>query len=246
MTAEVTPDVSRFLGTIAGSPFIEIFLVRVKNAMGQLEAAGISPRAVSPQTLSPLIERAYLEDDDSMGDRWASLLANAASGKRDVRPSFPGILRKLEPTAAGLLDAIYQSHMQLAPQLRPYLMAKISGEIELLGLTNAEFESHMDCLARLRLISARQVTGPDIKPQSVSLTEFGLAFVKACRPLGRPDPQIVWTDRRALQRHIHDRERRRAEKAVQRAVEPLTKHTHNTQEASDYVPHAHRPGSMVT
>jgi hypothetical protein len=86
--------------------------------MKQLEEVGMNPTAVPMRTLAPLMDHGTLEDDPEMGKRWASLLANAASGERDVPPSFASVLRDLEPAQARILDHVYQIMMQISPALR--------------------------------------------------------------------------------------------------------------------------------
>ncbi len=74
-----------------------------------LAEAGLTGHVVPDKTLMPLLEFAGLEDEenDPMLDRWAALLANAASdGTPDVPPSFPDILRQLEPAEAQELDRL--------------------------------------------------------------------------------------------------------------------------------------------
>jgi hypothetical protein len=65
-----------------------------------------------------LMDGGTLEDDEEMAERWASLLANVAGGARDVPPSFASVLRDLEPEQARILDHVYQTMMQIAPELR--------------------------------------------------------------------------------------------------------------------------------
>src|SRR4051812_2714567 len=91
----VTPELSRFMGTIAGSARLQVgelvgdevkfwrfrrSLKHAEKAKKLLDDAGIEPHAVPFRTLVPLIESASLDDDESMTDRWAALLANAATG----------------------------------------------------------------------------------------------------------------------------------------------------------------------
>lgn len=112
VTEDVTPEVSEFLAVVLGSPGVDLSEMAAeqvrawrfkreikfaKKAMQQLDDGGIDATPVPMRTLVPLLEGATLEDDEGMSDRWASLLANAASGKRDVPPSFPSVLRELEP-----------------------------------------------------------------------------------------------------------------------------------------------------
>jgi hypothetical protein len=232
MAEEVTPEVSRFMGTVAGSPSLEVGeliaeqirawrfqreIKHVKKAMKQLDDAGMSPSAVPLRTLAPLIEGGSLESDDSMSDRWASLLANAASGERDVPPSFPGVLRELEPVQAQLLDQTYDLSMQIAPDLRHTHGLDRRSLLRGMGLTVEEYAYHVDNLIRLRLVrSLSTLQGDDSRV--VALTEFGRAFVRACRPPAQPDPPIQYSDREELAAIVRrNQERWASEEAASRA-----------------------------
>jgi predicted O-methyltransferase YrrM len=159
---EVTPEITAFMGTVAGTPSFqlgelvgdEIKLWRFKpnlrhaqRAKEMLDAAGLQAHQVPFRTLVPLIESASLEDDDELTERWAALLANAASGQQHVPPSFPNVLRELEPTQAQLLDRLYQATMSMAPELRRTagITAKAPGD------TTPDLDYHADNLRRLRL-----------------------------------------------------------------------------------------------
>lgn len=232
VAGEVTPEVSRFMGTVAGAPSIEISeliaehirawrfkreVKHVKKAMKQLEDAGMSPKAIPMRTLAPLIEGGSLEDDESLVDRWASLLANAAGGSQDVPPSFPNVLRELDPAAARVLDVVYAQNMSLAPEIRDEFSVVMKEQMrDVLGLTKEAFAFHIDNLMRLRLVEpARVWATTDEDRRTVRLTEFGRAFVRACRPPSQPDPPIEWHDAEALRKHIADRQAREAAESVE-------------------------------
>src|ERR1039458_10324718 len=206
---EVTPEIGHFMGAVMGSPGLELGelvtdqirawrfkrgIRYVQRAMKQLEDAGMNPKIVPMRTLAPLMDGGNLEDDDEMAGRWASLLANAASGEREVPPSFASVLRDLEPEQARIVDHVYQTMMQIAPELRRQNlgMARM-GIVAELELSNKNLEYHLDNLIRLRLI--RRPSGViDDELEMVTLTEFGRAFVRACRPPSQPDPPVRFTD----------------------------------------------------
>ena len=81
----------------------------VGKAQALLSQRGIEPAKVSLKTLVPILEFGSLEEDESMQDRWAALLANAAdpTPETSVPPAFPDILRQLSPEDAMVLDRIY-------------------------------------------------------------------------------------------------------------------------------------------
>jgi hypothetical protein len=223
---EIAPEVGRFMGTVAGSPAFEVGelvaehvrawrfkreIKHVTKAMKQLEDAGMDPHAVPMRTLAPLIDGGSLEDDEPMVDRWASLLANAAGGNQNVPPSFPYVLRELEPAQARLLDVIYDLMMQLAVEFRPaFGLRRQALDDKGFALTEQEFTYHADNLVRLRLVRPLGGGAHEDEFKVIGLTEFGRAFVRACRPPSQPDPPIRWRDRETLQKEINERDRREA------------------------------------
>lgn len=82
------------------------------QAQSMLQQAGIEPRQVSWKVLIPLLQGVEMEDPDSheMHERWAAMLARAASGdpENDVLPSFPRILAELSPAEVALLEELYR------------------------------------------------------------------------------------------------------------------------------------------
>ena len=91
-------------------------------------AAGFEPRQIPIKALFPLLDGASLEDDDSMQDRWAALIANAANpaASVDVKPAFAGILKSLSPQEAGLLSAIYDTAVgELHEEEKPHAFGAV-------------------------------------------------------------------------------------------------------------------------
>ena len=62
-----------------------------RRAKQLLDDAGLQAHEVRPGVLVPILEGAALADDDeALQDRWAALLANAATKPADaIPPSFP-------------------------------------------------------------------------------------------------------------------------------------------------------------
>ncbi|MDO7884296.1 Abi-alpha family protein [Hymenobacter cheonanensis] len=60
----------------------------------------------------PLLEGASLQEEPTLADKWAALLANAADPAQRVavQPSFADVLRQLTPTDAQVLEFIYAEH----------------------------------------------------------------------------------------------------------------------------------------
>ena len=91
---------------------------RLKNQLRMLgkvqrmiQEADTIVRTVPLRTLLPLLEGAALEDDESLSDKWAGLLASAASSEdsESIHPSFARILSEISPREAIILDKLYQA-----------------------------------------------------------------------------------------------------------------------------------------
>jgi hypothetical protein len=73
-----------------------------------IEDSGIEPQLVADKIGIPLLMAAPLEDDPGLQELWACLLANAATIRGSVEPSFVEILKQLSPQEAKLVDLFYQ------------------------------------------------------------------------------------------------------------------------------------------
>lgn len=179
----------------------------VGKAQKFAEDAGFDPGVVNLKVLVPLLEAGSLEDDadtddaERMTDRWAALLANASHANREdeVLPSFPEVLRQLTPVEAKLLDAIYDVAMRFTRKERANHGADGEALRASVGVAEASFSTHIDNLYRLRLAAAPAVglaftDNPETRYQLsgytvICLTDFGNAFVRACRPPGGSSAQ---------------------------------------------------------
>ena len=105
------------LQKLCGPAFDEIGLMlqdrarvyRLKNQLrmlgkveDMLKNARTKVRAVPLRTLLPLIDGASLEDDENLTDKWAGLLASAASSEEaeSTHPGFRKILSEMSPREA--------------------------------------------------------------------------------------------------------------------------------------------------
>lgn len=220
--AKAIEPVADLLHKLLGPSFDEFGLAlgdvarhyRIKNAVSWLGKtrkiladAGINPHTVSPKVFLPMLEGASLEDAEELQDRWAALLANAASSESNsVMPSFPHILSELTPDEVKFLDAAYDEILEdeeteiarihkempgLTTEPHPEMEIRLERwkELPLILLGNLE---------RVGLVSRNSDFGPTdhYDEQTVNvfgtinhfyLSPFGRAFVRACRaPIPRP------------------------------------------------------------
>lgn len=92
------------------------------STKAHLEATQTEPIQIPDYIALPLIETATLIDDESLQEKWAWLLANAAmpDATLPVSPLFPKILANLSPREAKFLDVIFDySIAQIAIKIEP-------------------------------------------------------------------------------------------------------------------------------
>lgn len=200
-----------FLGKILGPPAEDVGLLlrdqvhnfRFKNqvkiltkARAFLDEQGIQPQKVPLKTLAPILEFGSLEEDESMIEKWAALLASAAdpASTSKVQPSFPEILKQLSAREAVILDTIFA--MVIKEQIPRAEWSNRGARREpvkqIARLEDEEYEISIDNLYRLRLCAppAIQLAFLDNKDARfqlrdksvVCLTEFGFAFATSCQP----------------------------------------------------------------
>lgn len=159
-----------------------------------LAEAGVPLQYVELKVLLPIAEGASLEEEEGMTERWARLLASAASSS-NVRPAFPRILAELTAAEALLLDHI--ADLPTGAYIsreggEPVRMAGLHGIEALgnaLGWSDSDIRLSIDNLVRLRLatLSSPSLDDMNDKPMRVQgyqvpgLTDLGEAFVTACR-----------------------------------------------------------------
>lgn len=101
----------------------QVKLRRFKNQITILEKAqeflnnkGFDPKQLNLKVLAPMIEQSSLEEDETLQDKWAKLIANTLSEDRQVRleQNCINILGQISPEEAILLDEL----LALAKSLR--------------------------------------------------------------------------------------------------------------------------------
>lgn len=171
---------------------------RVLDRAGRaLEGVGVEGIEIPIKLLAPIIEKAGLEEDEDLSERWSALLANAAHPGRAkfVLPIFPHILSLLTPQDARVLDQIAKFQKDIAAgqviTRRPWVDRKSIGETS--GLSGEETELAVGSLLGHGLIERQ---GPmdtyqsDIGEQpfvvltdeeGIATTPLGDGFLRACQ-----------------------------------------------------------------
>jgi len=163
-----------------------------------LAAAGREPQAVPLDVAVPLLEAASLQEEPSMAEKWAALLANAADPAQRVavQPGFAEVLRQLTPTDAQVLAAA--AEIETNPESRsPYYTPIALLLPQFAPLTEQQLYVVTSNLARLGLcfnvgrqpIEASEVLAPNPRYNTMGpgvdffrVTPFGFAFLAAVTP----------------------------------------------------------------
>jgi hypothetical protein len=112
------PLVQKALGPLIdgfGDALRQRFQPRLDKIAGKAEemiaSAAIEPSPIPDAIGYPLLQSAALEDDPTLQEKWAALLANAADpANRDwIRPLFVDILKQISPLEVKLLDGLFEA-----------------------------------------------------------------------------------------------------------------------------------------
>lgn len=169
----------------------------IQRADQFLRQAGLEApsRAVPLKIAVPLLQAATLEDDDSLQDRFAALLVNAANEASgvEVHRSFVEILSQITPLEARILDVIYALPFEESRHA-----GVVTGDLPDSARVVAERENPTQqppdviALALGNLVRVGCVRGPDTWGggetfSAVNPTILGREFVRACTARRRED-----------------------------------------------------------
>lgn len=192
------------IGKILGYPFKEIggiigdpirylrikILINLFNKFKKLlEDNNIEPQKIPLKILSPLLESASLEEDDSLSDRWTALLVSASNPttSKNVQPAFVEILKTLTPIEAKILDDIYNNSEKTAQGTIQRKSTNIDYITEKFNLSKHEYAIIIENLIRLNLCASPVSGGTTWNSitlyrdnKEVILTPLGIAFIEAC------------------------------------------------------------------
>ena len=165
---------------------------------------------VSPKLAIPILERATLEEDDSLQDIWVRLLLAAADPaiRSRVRVAFIEVISNLEPIDAALLALVHDRvrehvarHVQvMGPEMSPRFHEYSVSDYDItraLQIPTHEYTVAVDNLMRLRLLAGHvshdkipiEVDAYRVRTKwvpvihgydSVVMTSFGWDFTEVC------------------------------------------------------------------
>lgn len=173
----------------------------LEKAERMAQEAGFVPQAVPPKILFPLLEEASFEENETLHDMWASLLANSAAPQTTkMQPGFIATLRQMDVDEASLLNWMFGQRTGSAsmPFNAPigygdlmvayaHLGFGLNSDSEHGAVDGLVFETCLQNLESERLIEIDPyiIGAGSAKPRA--LTFRGLSFVIACRPPQRKE-----------------------------------------------------------
>lgn len=220
--AELAGKAGAFVGRIIGGPMEqvgEIFTDRVrlfkyKNLCAvadKVEAAHrrrkIQGKAIEipPRLAIPILESAALEDDETLREVWAKLLANATDPNftKALHPGFMEVVKQLSPDEAIMIsegprfdedDLISYEHQANSRTVFLHSQSKLNAigifpasepKTFDLSLKNGDaLPVYLDNLQRLRILQTVESKAPGAflgaKGQLFLFTDFGRNFVRYC------------------------------------------------------------------
>jgi hypothetical protein len=154
------------------------------KAAEKIKESGLPAHAVRDKLLRAVVEDGSMEDDKDMQERWATLLANAATDNEDkIKLAYLKILAELEPKEALLLDRLWEKTPNPAEE-----RFETFGPDDTHDLVDVPELYNLDRLGVLRWVRSMPTMPGTVSDADtgtlagVQLTELGWEFVRACSP----------------------------------------------------------------
>jgi len=161
----------------------------ITKAQTKIDASGLDKKQIPLKVLVPIIENSSLEQDENMQDKWANMLANAATGNVEISPNYAAILNELSPIEVSILDKIYQEvNKETDYQKRKNFQFDANKLKTMLDITEEKTDLIIENLFRLNVLQSPAGQGVMLGDFPFALrttkifefTTLGYEFVKAC------------------------------------------------------------------
>lgn len=178
------------LGDLAREKRLKTQMAIWNRAQEMCQKSGVSPKAVDIKILLPLLGNGSLENDPTLQEMWAGLLASYAKGGI-VTPSYPHILKELSATEVIVLKSLHEARKNANLKGRDLLTHGSAKEniCKVLSLSNEQYNLIIDNLFRLYLIQPVGASGVLLgrkhpvavkSNEIVHITSLGEGLVEAC------------------------------------------------------------------
>jgi hypothetical protein len=127
----------------------------------KLQALGVERRYVPVAFGLPIIEKATIEDNSVLQDKWANLLTNArnASYDKPLRRNYSSMLADMEPLDTLVLDTVAREYLQVPNDKQKEALFDKDLLIKDLNLSENDGENAVRNLMRLGLFKPGNITG---------------------------------------------------------------------------------------
>ena len=145
-----------------------------------LKEKGIKTRKVSLKVLTPLLEECSMEEDSSLQEKWALLIANTVcEGSNLDSTLYSHTLSQLSKEDANLFELVIKLSTVTKGNevLQGSMTASTQISIKKLKTENKDIDLQLDNLLRLRLI--KEITTYSMNTEIICLTDLGLRFMSA-------------------------------------------------------------------
>lgn len=165
----------------------------LRKAEALLSEAAMKPNSVALKTLVPLLEAASLEEEDSIQDLWAGLLANATEGTGNcaLHSICIQVLSTISPDEAKALRRMYSLYQKRRDEVGNKYRARqvtyrIAAMFEGSEISDRAQILLVDNLVRLNMIE-RKGGIHALSGTLVNLTDLGLGVLSECNFSGTKD-----------------------------------------------------------
>lgn len=107
LAAPAAEQIGQVLGYKLHPYTVKNFVATLKKTERILRDAGLPANSVPPRLLLPIAENCSVEDNESLQELWAGLLATATQERDSLSPSFIETLKQLTPDEARYLERLY-------------------------------------------------------------------------------------------------------------------------------------------
>jgi hypothetical protein len=162
----------------------------IKKAKEKVEKSGLEKKQVPLKTLLPLIENSALEEEESIQEKWANILANAITAEKEIKPNYAEILKELSSLEIIILDKLFdESNKESDYKKRRLLQFSKQKISEIFKISDEQADLIIENLYRLNLCQAPAGQGVAIGEFKFALrttevfefTTFGYHFVQSCK-----------------------------------------------------------------
>jgi hypothetical protein len=201
------PSVEQF-GLIGGDLVGEIRwnnLRRIAARMQKkLEQAERKPKTIPPRLLVPILQSASVEDDDTLQEMWAGLLATASQERDKLSPSFAETLKQLTPDEARYFDKLYRFRKENARNpnfpdrtISPLTFSEQAGTPR--GVSAETFE-RLGLIGRDYGLTQKENFDEMDVGYLFKMTDYAMKFMKACHADFHIEPRPEATQKKAAKK----------------------------------------------